>query len=349
MDANHIFLLFKARPEDSGVHHQLAGKFIKTAFIFKVLEDHEGYLSNLEKKPFHEIEQALDALPKSMYYKAVSLEDLKNGHHPELIKEYKTPALGRPTSKFEYHRVGMPIPQALEFIDGKPYLDGHELSQDEVKLLHNNTLKGHATVQYQKGLINKSEFFEALAKGEDAPEPISESLHNLLHKDTTFPHMGNRKSHEDFVKVPSKGIHLRINANGTEGITDAHGHKTSDESINAIGNALGETLAESGKGSLFRLGKDSFAAHLAEHDDAAKFARIIRAKLEQIPPVNGTHQLSVCIGMGPTHHHAHSALLNAQKEQAEAKYPEGQEKQHVHSLVPGFEGSAPQDEEKSPL
>ena len=347
MEASETFYLYKARHGEGEPYYQKVGKFLLNDSEFKVLEDNDGLLESIEKKEPDEIAAVLHSLTKSTYFKVVNIEDLKQGHYPELIKELEGQPTPKPESSFEYHRVGMPAPQNLEFVQGKAFLDGHPLSDDEVKLLHENAQAGHASVKYKEKTIKKSliSVFKELAKAESA------SFDEESNKDSTFPEMGNRHSHKEFLKIPTKGIHIRVDVNHLGKINDAHGHKTGDKALQAVGKVLSAAMSESAgkEGKLFRIKGDVFAGHVPSQEHAAQLSRNLRAKLEEIPPVNGTHNLSVCVGLGHTTDHAHSALSNAKKEKVQANYPEGQAKQHVYSLILGSEGAIPQDEEKGSL
>jgi GGDEF domain-containing protein len=159
--------------------------------------------------------------------------------------------------------------------------------------------------------------------------------------------MGNRAAYHGFTERTQRpGVHVRMDGNDFGSINKMHKFEVGNKAIVAFGRAIREAMDEAvgrKNGKVFRIGGDEFHAHVPDHAAAARFARSVRSKLEAIPPVGGTHNLSMCMGFGMNPDHAEAALIRAKNMKRAAKYPLGQAKTHVHSLIPGAEGDVPVD------
>lgn len=367
MDLSSIYCIYRVHPHGEGddIHHEILGKFVLTPTHFEVLEDHDGFLERLSKKTPAEIARKIDALAhNSMYCKVVSVADVRDGRHPELLRTYEAPPDPGPESVFEYHRLGMPEAQTLEFHAGKAYLDGHSLQDEDLQLLLDNVQQKHATLRYkqQEDPVQKAEdLFMGLRKTSPDLDEALKSLRQAVQAgtidakhlktitgeiftDSMVRGMGNKKAYTDFLSRPKKGVHVRMDGNDFGGINKVHGFETGNQAITAMGTAIREAMNEavgSKHGKLFRIGGDEFHAFVPSHEHAAHFARSVRQKLEAIPAVGGTHNLSLSLGFGHTPDHAELALINAKGEKRKAGRPPGQSKTHAASQVPGFEGHIP--------
>lgn len=366
MDLSNVYQIYRVHPHgDDDVHYQLIGKFMLTSDHFEVLEDHGGHLERLAKKPPAEIARAIHALASnSMYYRVVNMQDLTNGQHPELIRTQVAPPQLGPESIFEYHRQGMPEGQELEFHAGKAYLDGHLLQEQDLQLLLDNARAGHATIRYKQpedpmqkhealfAELSKTspQLEEALAAARAAvraghmdPKHLR-TLSGEIFSDSMVPAMGNKRAYGDFLARPKQGVHIRMDGNDFGGINKLHGFETGNQAITHMGGAIREAMDEAvGRkhGKLFRIGGDEFHAFVPSHEHAAHFARLVRNKLEAVPPVGGTHNLSLSMGFGHTPDHAELALINAKGAKKASGAAPGQAKTHAASQVPGFEGVIP--------
>lgn len=284
------------------------------------------------------------------------------------------PRMERPASVFEYKRLGMDNPSVVEFQGHKVLLNGHVLEHEEVERIIRNVKEGVATLRYKRNElpahIQKMEaVFEELVKIEPQladslgqmrgavkaghlPKTALQSMTRALFTDTLVPKMGNVKAYGDFLSRPrTGGVHVRIDGNDFGQINKIHSFEHGNKAITAMGGAIREALDEtvgSKHGKSFRIGGDEFHLFVPSHEHAANFARAVRAKLEKIPPVGGTHALSISMGWGHNPDHAEQALIKAKTAKKQANYPHGQAKTHAYSGIPGSEGHVPVHEDYVP-
>lgn len=160
--------------------------------------------------------------------------------------------------------------------------------------------------------------------------------------------MGNRAAYNSFLNKTREGVHIHLDGNGFGQINKLHGFEAGDQAIVAYGKAIREAIDESvgrSKAKAHRVGGDEFRVFTPTYEDASRFARSLRSKLEAVAPIGGTHSLSVSMGFGPSQHHAEIALINAKEAKKKARYPTGQEKTHAYSMMPHNQGHIPVDNE----
>lgn len=277
-------------------------------------------------------------------------------------------AIPTPPPVWDYHRPGMEAPACLEWHrpTGRALLNGQTLSEEELTQLLQNLEDGTATLRYRgtsalpgvakmeaalvgaQPLEKVEDLFGVLQKlksmvgsGALRPEEL-QALHQGLYEDPMVPAVGNKRAYKDFLTRPREGVHVMMDANRFKAINDDLGHEVGDKAIAALGGAMRSAMDETvGRkdGKLFRFGGDEFAAHLPTYEHAAHFGRALRARLEAIPALAGTHRLSVSMGLGHNPETADQALQHA-KGAAHAAAPH-HEAVHAHSLVPGQEGAIP--------
>jgi GGDEF domain-containing protein len=367
----NLYLICQMHPYGDDLHTTIIGKFYLDKEHFEVLEDHVGWLEGLQKETPAEVAQTIWKMANSMYYKVVSLEDVRQGKYPELIPETPVPPSAGPESRFEYHRLGMANPQLLEFHEGKAYLDGHPLSSEDLQQMLDNVQAGHATLGYksEEDVQKAEELFLTLAKVEPQLEAALQGLRAAVKAGHVHPDVlknltkeiftdsmvrgtGNKKAYLDFLGRPKQGIHIRMDGNDFGPINKIHGFETGNMAIGAMGGAIREAMNEAvgrSNGKVFRIGGDEFHAFVPSHEHAAQFARAVRNKLEAIPAVGGTHNLSLSIGFGHTPDHAELALINAKGQKKATGAKPGQAKTHAASQVPGYEGHIPTGSDQLPL
>lgn len=374
------------KPQDIGpTKYQYAGKFALHDNQITILEDNLGLVSaNIPDGPITpRVLQAIAALKRSAYIKIVSEQGLQEGEEPDLIDRLgdsdgipapvilKTPETVPPQNVFHYHRVGMDSPQTLESIDGRILLNGNELASDELEQIISNVENGTASLRYPPKPINEriikmEELIEDLSKAETSIRPALKDLRNAARSghlspetlkaitqhmfvDSMVPGVGNKHAYRDFLLRTKKGYHVRIDANDFGGINKEHGFETGDGAIRALGGALRSSMDSSvgqKHGKLFRIGGDEFHAFVPTHEHAAKFLREARSQLDSIPPINGTHNLSISAGIGPSTFHAEKSLIAAKNAKKSMAYLPGQARTHVHS---NDFGHIPLDTEQPPL
>ena len=183
-------------------------------------------------------------------------------------------------------------------------------------------------------------------------------LAKYVYRDSMVPELGNKFAYSDFLSRPREGAHTMIDLNNFKFINDRYGHAAGDEAIKAVGRAVRGAADEVGKGNLkaFRVGGDEFSVHAPAPEHAHRFARALRTRLEAIPPVGGSHKLSVSMGFGADPDTADKALYMAKgqkytpesqglpESQRQTIHPIGTAPSFAHSLLPGQEGPVPLDE-----
>lgn len=366
IDLSNFFNIYRTHPDEEPVHRSLVGRIMLTDNSFHVLEDHSPgrWLTALEKLPPADVAQRIHALARnSMYYTVIPLSEIHEGHHEDLIPSVQGEK-EMPEARFSYHRTGMSDPQILEFHEGKAFLDGHPLDEQDLELMLQNVAADNATLDYadvkkSEDLIKiEPELEQALAglreavKGGHIDQSVLKTLSRQIFADSMVPTVGNKKAYEDFLSRPRAGVHGVLDGNSFGAINKVFGQSTGDEAIKAYGNAIRDAMDEAvgrGNGKVHRIGGDEFHFHVPSHEHAALFARTLRNHLEAIPPIGGSHQLSVSMGFGPTPHHAEQALLSAKAAKKASGAAPGQEKSFVHSGMPGAEGPIPLDAEKLKL
>jgi diguanylate cyclase (GGDEF)-like protein len=278
-----------------------------------------------------------------------------------------------PPPVFDYHRPGMDAPQCLEFHrpSGKALLNGQALSEEELHQVMQNLEDGTAVLRYRgvhalPGMAKMETALGLFAKAEEgddeeglfgalqALKPLvdaghldpehARTIHRAIYADPMLGDIGNKRAYRDFLSRPKEGVHVMLDANRFKAINDELGHATGDKAIKQIGGALRGAMDETvgrGQGKIFRVGGDEFAAHMPTYEHAAQFGRALRARLEAVPALGGTHRLSVSMGLGHTPEHADQALSHAKL--AAHAVPHAQAL-HAHSLFPGHEGAIPTGE-----
>jgi diguanylate cyclase (GGDEF)-like protein len=392
--APHIHHVYAHIPgPDLKINRHPTGRFLTAGNHVHILEDYHGHLKGaLSEGPIdHWKTQQIENLRNSHKLEVVPLSDIRSGTRPELWQHPQVQAQQARPKAFEYLRQGQEKADHLEYINGQAHLNGHPLDREQTQALLHHVKNGHAVVRYKEArgaAIQKMELvITELMKGEDPAhaarvhealgkldelvkaghlEPHhAEALRQHAFKDPMTGHvMGNKFAYTDFKNRSEAkgGIHLAMDGNDFKSVNDKFGHETGDQAIKAMGTAMREAMDETvgpEQGKLFRVGGDEFAAHVPTHEHAAAFSRALRNKLEAITPIQGTHRLSMGIGLGVSPEHADKALYEAKKQKYipegmtnpdsrkwVSKYTHGETPSLAHSLVPGFEGPVPLDHQQ---
>lgn len=384
IDLNNIYLVYSHSPKADGrdFDRKLLGKFMIHDGELSILSDYGHHLDSLQEGKIDDRSQKLiQKFFDSPYLDVVSKGDILSGKRLDLIPEAshgEVSAPGqeeqdrddRPDSVFDYLQEGMDKPHSLEIHDSEGYLDGNKLTRPELETIMANVESGKATLRYRKEAPSPMEKFEqlfiGLAKGEDLASALEfmrkevaagrfsqdhyDTVRRELFQDELIPSIGNKKAYRDFSRKARGGVHIMLDANSFKSINDDLGHETGDQAIKSIGEALRsamDTSVGSDRGKVYRWGGDEFAVHVPDHDSAATFLRALRSHLEAIPPLGGTHKLSVSAGVGADPASADAALKHA-KNAKEMGVGKGALTADIHSLYghslyPGHEGPAPQE------
>lgn len=381
----NIFDVYRVDPQDQGpVQHQLAGRFMISGNNLEVLADFHGYLDWLRPGPMNDRStRALESLKRSPYFRVVSREDLAAGHHPDLLPETELPSAAdpngevqaqRPPSSFEYHHPVIGRPIDMEIRDGSLHFNGHPLSRIESHRIMENLRSGVANIRYKRSQVQQSvvkmeHLFEDLVKIEPHLEnalgqlraavksghvdpKVLKSITGEIFTDPMVKGVGNKKAYSDFMARPRTGVHVRMDGNDFGQINKIHSFEHGNKAIVAMGQAMRSAMDETvgaKHGKLFRIGGDEFHAHVPSQEHAARFARSLRSKLEKIPPIGGTHGLSVSMGFGMDAEAADQASIQAKNAKKATGYQVGKAKTHAYSAIPGSEGHVPLDPEQLPM
>jgi len=294
------------------VHYpRLLGRVLLTPTDILVLADYENHLQSLNGPVTPQSLKRLDQWKHGSHSFGVSLQDLKEGKHPELLTEHPVATVGEPPAPkedwYKVHRDDLDNPMFIKFKEGKAYLDGHEtpLTSGELDRIIGLAMEGKATVHRHKPEEHMAGILKTLVKSESSTEG---SPSDLLTQDPLIPSLGNRKTFQDTVATLGKGTFVMLHLNEAADLSQTHGHKERDAATKAAGNALAEVIKEqSGKG--WHLDGDNFMVQVSSIAKAAGMLRSLRAKLEAIPPIGGTHKLTMKSGMGPNPQSAKSVLF----------------------------------------
>lgn len=385
---------YKDKDHDNSEH--VAGRFALYQGNVHHIEDYHGLIAaTLPQGPLTmEGLTKLHGLKMSPHVR-VTTETIDAQHpsyrepaHPEAMQQKSR--LPRPPSVFEYTRAGHDKPHTLEVKDGNYMLDGKKMDHDEVKTILANHKSGAAKLRYKakpKGqfdAIQKAEHaFEALMKADpdfnhhellqyirDAeakgtmPKGSGAAATKHLFADTLVPSVGNQVALADHLKrnPAAPGAFVQMDGNDFRMINEKFGHSGGDSAIKSFGQAAREAMDETvgqQNGKLWRNGGDEFVAHVPSHEHAAQFSRALSDKLNAMPPIGGTHKMSMAFGFGPDIHSADKALYEAKKQKIEApglarqvgqklgiagpkrKWKVGQVPNIAHSMMPGHEGPMP--------
>jgi GGDEF domain-containing protein len=368
----HIFNMYRRHITPEGVKRQCIGRVMHDGVEPEVLADYFGLLHPLRDPTT--ADRVWRSLTNHAYFEAVPLDEIHNGHRPDLVPEVtdegnpngSDPEPTRPPSKFLYQHQGMDEPAEMEFIDGMARMNGSELSPEQFNRILENLNNGIASIRYNfkeatAPVLKMEPLFAELLKIEPhlvqalgklraaqqaghIDKDTMQALTREIFGDPMVPGIGNKKAYEDFMSRPRTGVHVHMDGNDFGSINKAHGHDVGDHAIKAMGRAWREAMDESvgrHQGKVYRTGGDEARAFVPDQASAARFARTLRQKLDAIPPIGGTHKLSMSIGFGHTPDSAEHALIQAKTAKKNAGYQQGHAKNHVHSMVPGFEGPVP--------
>ena len=322
--------------EDGKLSEHPAGRFLVKQGRIHHLEDNYGILQRTLPEGdvdsyAHRVHQGMQNNP----YLSIVSESEKNSGKVKDIPEADIP--DPPEEKepltFEYQR-GYSDPKLLQIMGNDASLDGAPISQEEAMSISQEVKNGVSTIRYQRQV--------PLRKAEKEPEPEDPSL---LFEDAQVPGVQNKYAHKQWLETPKPGVYMALDGNSSKVINEDFGHQVGDLAIGAIGKSMLSAIEEMGlkDSSVFRDG-DKWLVHMQSSADASLFARKLRAKLEEIPPISGSHALSLSVGIGMDEEMANKALrvAKAQKTHPETQQPiyeKGQEPMFCYSLLPGSEGS----------
>lgn len=197
-------------------------------------------------------------------------------------------------SVFEYLRAGVSKPSIVEIHNNVAYMNGHQLDDDEQKMMLHNLSSGVATVRYPSVAKSLS----------DAPDEDK----NFYLNDSKIPSVQNDYSFRQMMLQPPHGVWVVVNGSDTGIINTRHGFDVGDQSVAALGGVVGKYA---GKSPVYRTGGDNYIAVLPSEMAAAEFLRGLRSGLEAMPPIGGDHPVSASVGVGYTYEDALEGVQKA--------------------------------------
>ncbi len=366
------------------------GRYVEFNGHITHLEDYYGQMSNIIPEGPSAVtsglmDHGIQAGPVSTTLDAPSYFPPKPELPPNEVSHVITPdPVPARAPIFEYFRPGMDKPHKIEFTDNGGALDGKALEDDELSFILNNIANGVGTCSYVKtppaacGLtpgecsdigcldhgdadLQKADtehmdpdtlmaHIRAAEKAGHLPAGSSEAGVKHMFHDPMVPGMGNKAAWVSFKNKNKPGVYVALDGNDFKHINTEHGHDGGDAAISAIGEAAKEASKQTGAGKLFRSGGDEFIAHFPTSEHAHQFARHMSEHLDRVPPIGGTHKLSVSMGLGHDFHHADRALEEAKKQKVDTKtgaraFAPGKVPNLVHSNIIGSEGPVPPHQE----
>ncbi len=337
MTPSNVFYVYMYLPHEKGhLDRHTLGKFALQETGLEVLEDH-GLPKGLSTMSPARAAKEIERLTSSMYYEVVCLQDILDGHRPDLLRdesqtidkdlqEFVQTGTGSKgsepqSSEFEFDRIGGEGPRSLSISDGHVFMDNQLLTQDEIDRVKEHVKGGKAFLRRK------------MAKAEPV---FNDPMERHLSEDSAVPGVGNLRAYNQHIASGAPGIHMHFNVHGLHDLNQI-GRTWGDAAIKTVGSAIAKVSKEliGQHGKVFRLGGDRFAAHVPSTEGAALLARGVRQRLESIPPVLGRHNLAVSIGIGPSKEHAQWAMNDAHAERNRRSYPSGKSKSHAAVRVPG--------------
>jgi hypothetical protein len=281
----------------------------------------------------------LAAIRKQKNLKLVTVAEENSSLYPE--EEQVIPKLpDRATAYYEFRIRGLATKHVLEVKGNHVKYDGRSLTTDEIHTIMDDVRSGIASLRL---LPSPNMLQQKVAKTEKAMESLFKTEPRREPLETTSNGLGNLYAWAMFKeKPPEGGVYAELNANDTGKINQTHGFVVGDKAIEVLGTTILDTVRQLGKKcKAFRGEADRFYVWFSAKELATQFCRTLRNKLESIPSIRGTHNLTACIGLGETPEKAHEAQEKA-KSAKYARYKDSPHaEQHVYSLIPGSEGAVP--------
>jgi diguanylate cyclase (GGDEF)-like protein len=333
-----------------GNSRRFLGRYMLHAGKIHHLEDHHGVLNQVLPEGDMDLE-AISKLHGLQWSPSFHVEP--HHHTPEATEpaepvEVVKDAPPRPPGVFSYHRVGMP-PAVVEFGPHGAAINGSMLGQHEQARILENVKSGLAVLRYhtpESDALRKDEpemepdealnHIRAGVKAGHIPPEVERALTRHIYEDKMTPGIGNKYAYTQFRSQNKPGVYISADANDFKSINDTYGHDAGDEAIKSIGHAIRTAANKVGNIKTFRPGGDEFVFHAPTHEHAMQLISHIKNHLDAVPPVGGTHSLSVSFGTGADFKEADQNLYNAKARKTDPvtkqrAFPVGKVPHQVHT------------------
>jgi len=343
VDLDNIYNIYSVANPDH--HPRLMGRVVVTPSEITVLADYQDLFGKLEGSVTPRKMQHLSKWLHGSHTFGATLKEIKEGKYPELIPEAPMESVGDKAQPedaenwFKVQRDDLKSPLVIKFKEGKAYMSDSDtpLDPNELNRLLELTRSGKATIRHHRPAEQMLNLMKALRKAEETE--VDDGMSTHLFEDPMIQGVGNRKAYND--KSLAGGVYVMLNGNGTGAINRLHGHATGDAALRAMGSSIRGALDEvAGKEhkDVWRMVGDQFMVNLPTHEHAARFLRGLRSKLEAVPPIGGTHKLSMNAGLGSHPGRALMAIGEAKRASKDGNHLPGTAPGYAHSLVEGAEG-----------
>jgi diguanylate cyclase (GGDEF)-like protein len=311
-------------------------------------------------------------LENSSYY---DVEEINYGAHNGGTVEPEVSTEDQNATKFRYQKVGDSGSQIVTQKGNEFSIDGVPLEPQDLEAMLESVKNQTAMLSYYKPEVNDMAKYEKLmltlqksAELESGLEAIKglvaaghlhpehyEQIRRHLYQDEMVPSIGNKRSYNQHLLNEGRGgVHVMFDANDFKSINDKLSHGHGDQAIVHIGTALRNAVDKtvgSEVAKIHRFGGDEFHIHVPTHEHVGPILRQLRTELDAVPPLGGTHKLSLSAGIGATPDAADKALnhgAKAQKNMAilaaggkpgrKSNKIRAPHSLYVHDYTPGHEG-----------
>lgn len=331
--------IYKLYDESDGTSRMVA-RFAVHNDQIQILEDNGALKGYFEDGIITQrVQDAIQKLKSTPNMKLVTVAEENADKYDSRSVDAMPDVPDRAKAYYEFRIRGLSTKHILEVEGNHVRFDDRHLTEDEIHEIMDEVKSGVASLRLMPA---PNMLLTQIAKAEEAMVEIV-ALEKSEPIDKHPNGLGNLYAWAMFKEdLPEDGVYVELDANDFTWVNNVHGFEVGDKAINALGTAVQETASDVGKKSkAFRGEGDSFYVWFKSKEDAHLFCRKLRTNLEQIPSIGGTHNLTVCIGLGITPEDAKKAQAKAKNAKYAGGFKPGQAEQYVYSLLPDSIGLVP--------